>query len=227
MAKEDTYTLNEIDPEDIGDVLVQLEKSFNLSLPRDSFRTVKTFGDICDVYTTKITGRQVNDCTSQQAFYKVRDAIACVRGFDKKMVGPGTRLEDVFPRGSRLSDVSKFKQALGIRVDFLTITGGLCGVLCTGILLSLGAFFFNWRVALTGLSFFMVASWVAGKKGKELDLSTVGGLASRLETEHYFSVRRQRGTVNKNEVIKIIRQAFANRLGIDEEKLGKDAVLGW
>jgi hypothetical protein len=70
MVKEDTCTLHETDPEDIGDVLMQLQQSFNLSLPRNAFAAVKTFDDICDVYTSNITASQVNDCSSQQAFIK-------------------------------------------------------------------------------------------------------------------------------------------------------------
>ena len=63
--------------------------------------------------------------------------------------------------------------------------------------------------------------------GKELDLSTVGELASMLETEHYSDVRRRPGTVNRNEMVKIIRRTFKDRLDIDEENLTSDAALGW
>jgi len=43
--------------------------------------------------------------------------------------------------------------------------------------------------------------------------------------ELFFHIYRRPGTVNRNEVVKIIRRTFADRLDIDEEDLIRDAAL--
>jgi hypothetical protein len=225
--KQEYFKLDEVDPEDIGDVLGLLDKSFNLSLPADSFKEAKTFGDICEVFETNMTGRQEDDCTSQQAFYKVRAAIAATQLVNKNLIEPGSRLEGLFPRASRRRDVRRFTKELGVRVHFLGMKLWVVCCLASGILLSLGAFFFSWRIALTGLVAFSIISRVAARLGKELEVDTVGALAKRLSSQHYRQARRRKDTVNRNEIRKIIKQTFADRLTVDENELTADASLGW
>jgi acyl carrier protein len=41
--------LNNIDPEDLKDTLLKLEKSFGIKFADHSFKDAKAFGDICDI----------------------------------------------------------------------------------------------------------------------------------------------------------------------------------
>ena len=226
MKRDDTLRLDEIDPEDIEDVLLMLEKSFNLSLSYHSFKDVKTFGDICDIYLNN-PGLHLDDCTSQQAFYKVRNAIAFVQPVNKELIMPESRLQDLFPRAGRRIAVSRMEKELDARIGFLAMKDWLFWVLFIGILVSLGAFFFSWKIALASLSFFILLSYIADKLSKELALSTVAELVLRFQDRCYFKARRAPGTVNRNEIINIIRRTFANQLYIDEKDLTRNAVLGW
>lgn len=226
IMNEELFRLDEVDPEDLGDVLNMLDKSFNLSLPTDSFKHAKTFGDICDVFETNIVGQHIDDCTSQQAFYKIRAAIAASQSVDKSYIEADSRVEHLFPRKNRKNDVRRFKQRLGIPLDFLGIKTWQAWVLFLGILFSLIAFFFSWRIALTGLTFFALAGWIAGKLGKELQVKTVGDLSKLLLTTNYRQARRHPDTINKHEIRRIIKQAFMERLDVDEDSLTNDARIG-
>jgi len=219
--------LDNIDPEDFGDSILKLEKSFGVKFADNSMKDAKTFGDICDIIESQINLTDKNDCTIQQAFYKVRKAIGLTQNFDESKIKPQTKLEDIFPRSNRRQNVKNFQQALGFSVDILSMKSWLALTLAAGFILSLIAFFFSWQYAIAGLTFFTLVMWTANKFSKELNVSTVRELTEKISREHYSLARRQSGTVNKNEIVKIIQDVFIADHLLDREHLTKDASLGW
>ena len=73
---DSTFELKNVDSEDLEDVLVMIEKSFDFKFETAELKDVETFGHLCDIITNKVQGNNIDDCTTQQAFYKLRDAIA-------------------------------------------------------------------------------------------------------------------------------------------------------
>ena len=227
MTTLSDFKLDNIDPEDFGDSLLKLEKSFGVKFADNSMKDAKTFGDICDIIESHINLTDKNDCTTQQAFYKVRKAIGLTQNFDESNIEPQTKLEDIFPRSNRRQNVKHFQQALGFSVDILGIKTWLSLTLAAVFILSLIAFFFSWQFAVAGLIFFTLAMWTANKFSKELNVSTVRELTEKISREHYSLARRQTGTVNKNEIVKTIQDIFIADHLLDREHLTKDATLGW
>ena len=84
MTSLTTIELKNIDPEDVGDVLKKVEKSFGFKFGDTELKDVKTFGELCDIITYKVQGDSTNDCTTQQAFYKLKTAISVTTTFPKK-----------------------------------------------------------------------------------------------------------------------------------------------
>src|SRR5687768_1793290 len=101
----DDVKLRDIDPEDFGDTLLKFEKSFGIKFADNSMRDAKTFGDICDIIESQINLTDKDDCTTQQAFYKIRKAIGLTQNFDESIIKPQTKLEDIFPRLNRRQNV--------------------------------------------------------------------------------------------------------------------------
>jgi hypothetical protein len=226
MTILDNIKLSDIDPEDFGETLLKLEKSFGVKFADNSMKDAKTFGDICDIIESQINFTDKDDCTTQQAFYKVRKAIGLTQNFDESNIEPQTKLEDIFPRSNRRQNVKLFQEALGFSVDILTIKSWLGLTIAIGFILSLIAFFFSWQYAVTGLIFLTLSSWMVRKFSKELNVSTIRQLTEKISREHYSSARRQSGTVNRNEIIKTIEDVFIANLLLDRELLTKDATLG-
>ncbi|TAD92632.1 MAG: hypothetical protein EAY75_02080 [Bacteroidetes bacterium] len=110
MTTLDDYKLDNIDPEDFGDTLLKLEKSFGAKFADNSFKDAKTFGDICDIIESQINLTDKDDCTTQQAFYKVRKAIGLTQTFDERSIEPKAKLEDIFPRSNRRQNVKNFNK---------------------------------------------------------------------------------------------------------------------
>jgi len=219
--------LDNIDPEDFGDSILKLEKSFGIKFADNSMKDAKTFGDICDIIESQMNLTDKIDCTTQQAFYKVRKAIGLTQNFDESNIEPQTKLEDIFPRSNRRQNVKHFQQALGFSVDILGMKTWLALTLAAVFILSLIAFFFSWKYAIAGLTFFTLAMWTANKFSKELNISTVRELTEKISREHYSLARRQSGTVNRSEIVKTIQDVFIADHLLDREHLTKDASLGW
>lgn len=72
------YELNNIDPENIEDLLVKVEKSFNIKFVGNELIALLTFGELCDHIVNKIKLDHSDNCTTQQAFYKLRNAISLI-----------------------------------------------------------------------------------------------------------------------------------------------------
>ncbi len=217
--------LENVDPDDISDLLVKLEKSFDMKFESNELMHILTFGELCDHIANKIQLEDSNDCTSQQAFYKLRDAMASTFQIDRKSIATGTTLLGLLPKQSRRSLVKKLDVHLGFKLHILrppywvSVTIGILLVtFCV-------ALFFNWQIGLAGLVCSNAGLWFARKFGNILDLQTVGQVVKKMTRESYLKSRRNPSTFNKSEIEEILVDLFSNDLGIDKSKLTREAKL--
>lgn len=227
MTILDDIKLDEYESEDIFNIVVKLEKSFAIKFDKDAFLNVKTFGDLCDVIESYIKYDNKEDCTKQQAFYKIREAISETQLIDKKLINLDTKLVDLFPRKNRRIQVKLFQRQLGVNLKFLTYPDWLLLTLIIGVLASFIAFFFDWKIAVSGIIFFAIALNVADKLGKYLAVETIKELTEKAAAEHYIDMRSSKMTVNRNEILDTIKEAFINGLDIEKEQLTRDAKFSW
>ena len=113
------YELKDIDSEDTGDLLVKVETSFDIKFIDDELVHITTFGQLCDHIANKIHLDNSDDCTSQQAFYKLRDAISSTLQIDNKTISTDFLLSDLLPRQSRRARTKKFEKNLGFKLNIL------------------------------------------------------------------------------------------------------------
>ena len=219
--------LEDYDDEDIYDVVAKLERSFGLNFDKDAFWLVQTFGDLCDVFERHIAFEPKRDCTTQQAFYRVRKAIGATQLMDENLIVPDSRLADIFPKQDRRTKIRAFKELLGVQVKILTYPDWLGRVLRAGFLLSFIAVFFDWKIALSAVVFLILIDRIAEKSGTTLTLQTVGQLSGKLVREHYVDIRRSETTVNREEIVPIIVDVFSNDLDIEKCYLTRDAKFSW
>jgi Flp pilus assembly protein TadB len=224
----DITKLDNYEDEEIFDVVIKLEKSFGLKFEKDAFYKVQTFGDLCDVYTNNLQGDNSEDCTTQQAFYKVRNAIATTHRINTKEINLATKLQEIFPRDNRRKKIRQLQEELDIKLNMLGIKSWLGWTIFVGIVISLILFFFKWQFAVTGLLFFIALGWTAYKFfAKELKIATVRELTQILARENYAAVRRMKGTVNKQEILKVIIDTFSDNLDIDKAYLTRNEKFSW
>src|SRR3990170_6216426 len=99
--------LRNVDPEDVEDLLVEIATSFNIRFVGKELVHIKTFGQFCDHITDKIQLVDSDTCTSQQAFYKLRNAIVSTLHIDRTAITTDLLLIDFLPRQTRRSRTKK------------------------------------------------------------------------------------------------------------------------
>ncbi|MBD1385483.1 hypothetical protein IDJ75_09360 [Mucilaginibacter rigui] len=215
--------LSNIDPEDIGDVLLKIERSFNIRFTDEDLTHIKTFGALCDLVVDKVKQVQSDSCTTQQAFYKLRNAINAKKPIEKCDLKPQTKLCELFPRDNRIEVVADLENEMGLHMNLLQpkqwIVYSFAGLLMAAIALSFinnVAGFIVAGLAITGLI-------LAGKFGKELKVKTLGDLSEKIAREHYLKCRRDASTVNRGEVAEKVKELFADYLHVEPSALKKQA----
>ncbi len=217
------FKLNNVDPEDIDDVLVKIERSFNIRLDDTSCKEVKTFGKLCDIVVEKVKQTNNDSCTTQQAFYKIRNAINSTISPPKELIRPQTRLSDIFPRDTRLQVIAEIEKEMGFNIDLLQPKQGIVGAFIFILLASLVGLFFQPLIAFAGMFIAAAGLLLAGRFGKELKVKTLGELAEKVAREHYIKCRRDAATINRNEIAQKIKELFTAELYMEPSVLTRDA----
>lgn len=217
--------LENVDPDDISDLLVKVEKSFDMKFASTELMHIFTFGELCAHIANKIQLEHSNDCTSQQAFYKLRDVMASTFQIDQKKITTNSALVGLLPKQSRRSLVKKLEEHLGFKLHILRPPYWASVTLAILLVTSCAALFFNWQIGLAGLAFSNIGLWFVNKIGSVLDVQTVGQVAKKMTRENYFKSRRYPNTFNKVEIEKILTDLFSNDLCIDKRKLTREAKL--
>jgi hypothetical protein len=224
MTYIDDLTLQDCRLEDVETVLPKIEKSFGLKFGCAEFKNVKTFGDLCKIVENHVNYHDI-DCTLQQGFYKARNSISRAQNIDKHTIKTDSRLEELFPRKTRIKDWKRVEDELEFKVPILTMQNGLFWILFSGFLLTFLCFFLSWKIALISLTGFWILSKFLDRFSKELSLQNVGELSRKITSENYTLIRRNGGSGNAKEVFDMIQEMFSSELEIHRDFLTRDALL--
>jgi acyl carrier protein len=194
--------LNNIDPEDIGDVLLKIERSFHIKFTDQDLKMVKTFGALCDLVVDKVKLAQSDSCTTQHAFYKLRNAINTKNTIERDLLKPQTRLAEIFPRDNRIEVVADMEAEMGFHLNLLQPKQWIVWVFALILVASISLSFFNNIAGFIGIAISLTGLVLAGKFGKELKVKTLGDLAEQIARKHYQTCRKNASTVNRAEVAK-------------------------
>jgi len=217
------YELKNIDPYDISEVLVKIEKSFDIKFENDELEYITTFGELCDHIANKVKLDLSDECTTQQAFYKLRNAISSILKIDSNTISTDFLLIDLFPRQNRRAIITELERFLGVKLNILRPPHWVTITFLILLLASFVELFFVGQIGLLVLAMSIGGYLFANKIGIELDVQTIGQLAAKMTRENYLKSRRNSKTFNKNEIEKVLTDLFSNDLGLDKSKLKRDA----
>jgi hypothetical protein len=219
--------LKDVDGEDLETFLEGVEHSFGVNFLWDDLGEIRTIGQLSDHILGKVQLNNVEDCTTQQAFYKLRDAISSTLHIDKKRIVPGLPLKEILPWSGRRKSTRKLENHLGFNLDLLHTPGWMVLVLILMLLTSLVFLFLNWQIGLLGLTMTIVGIRLAPSIHKAFSVQTVGELAEKMMRETYLESRRDPKTVNKREMEKILMTWLADFFDLDKVKLTRESTFGW
>ncbi|MBS1532473.1 MAG: hypothetical protein JSU01_19375 [Bacteroidetes bacterium] len=203
--------LKRFESADVEAVLARLEKSFNIKFDYNSLGGVNSYRMLADIISSKINLEHADTCTTQQAFYKLRHAIAAATGRQKSLINPKTRLSEVLPQENLSQTIEKIEEELNIKLCVLGPKAWVVRVFLFALLCSLAGFSIDWHIAIAGCLTSVLGLKLAGKFGKEIHLKTVGDLANKISRESYIKARRN-PTVNRTEIEQKVRELFAVEL---------------
>jgi hypothetical protein len=217
--------LKEVDIEDIEDLILKVENSFRIQFEQNELQNVKTYGDLCDEILKKIDLQSVDDCTSQQAFYKLRNVITNFTESEKNEVNPKTELINLFPKKNRINKIREIEKELGSKLSILSPTKYVSGIISLLMLVSFIWIFFSWKLGFLGIGISILGFWIAQKTGNTFTIKTVGDLSEKMVKNNYLISRRNTKTVNKNEIENVISELFSDYLYMEKPKLTREAEL--
>jgi hypothetical protein len=215
--------LSTIDPEDIGEVLLKIERSFNIRFTDEDLTHIKTFGALCDLVVDKVKHVQSDSCTTQQAFYKLRNAINAKKPIEKCELRPQTKLCELFPRDNRIEVVADLEEEMGLHMNLLRPKPGIVLAFVAALVVSVTVSLAYGVIGYAGTVISIAGLILAGKFGKELKVKTLGDLSEKIAREHYLKCRRDASTVNRAEVTEKVKELFTGYLPVEPSTLKKAA----
>lgn len=215
--------LKETDPLDIDEAIECIEKSFGIQFIESDLKTIKTFGEFCELVNKKTNSHDMQDCTTQQTFYKLRHACELLPLNLSETISPKTELKIVFPKNLRKDLINKFQEKLGLNLDILHPPEYLEVALLISILVGFVLLFFTFKIGLAIFLSSYIGLYIAKKLGNNFRIVTFGDLANKVTNENYTRFRSTPHTTNKHEVQDTVKQIFCTKLGLKSEDLNDEA----
>jgi len=213
------------DIEDINDVLKKIEIAYGIRFGETELQDVRTFGQLCNCILDKVSIEDVQDCTTQQAFYKLRDAFVEITGTNREDIKVNTDLSELFLSQDRKKQVKELEAVLGFKTHILTMQPLIKQLTVSVGLLSGIVVFFNWQYGLSGAGLTIALGLWGFATANTFTVRTVGELSEKLVMEHYINVRRNPLTGNKDEIIRQIEKLFLEYLMIDRTGIHPDTII--
>ncbi|MFT3796574.1 hypothetical protein [Flavobacterium sp.] len=177
---------------------------------------LKTFGEISNHIISKIELENDNGCTSQQAFYKLRNAITKVTGIPSSEISPSTELTSLFPK-ERRKIFTLIERELSLDLKAFRVPNIIALFIFTVFIASFIMIFINWKFGLFGIIFSIALTKFIGMTTTKFSEKTVGELAKSMMYDNYVEVRRNPNRVNRSEIKKNLEEMFIKELGLRNE----------
>lgn len=193
--------LHQIDSEDIEDIIVQLQESLGTTFPNDAFKDVDTFGELVTAVENNLTVEHAANCTSQQAFYRIRKALKEMN-IDQKIM-PSLRLNTIFPKKNRRAIVNEFSSHLKIDIKLLQPHGRVLNPTLTCLFFGVILLFIYPLIGFLTIACSILALRLVSRYGSMLRVNDVRELSELLRNEKY-SLTRSTPTINRKEIQDIL-----------------------
>ena len=214
-----TNKLHVYEIENIEDCISEIEKMYNFKFENNELESVKKFEEFCDLIIEKIDLRNVESCTSQQAFYRLRNSLTETKLIEKENLNIETELKKIFPRKNRKQLIEKVENELKMKLDIIKAPDFITTSLLIIGIVSVVLLFFYWKISLVGISISVLGFYLCKWFGNELKVKSVKELVEKITSENYLEVRSEKDTINKTELKKILTDWISENSFIEKDKL--------
>ena len=212
-------TLDTEEIENIEDCIPQIEKMYHFRFEKGELEILNSYEEFCNLIITKIKFENIEDCSTQQAFYKIRNSIVEENIFEKNNIKLSTELKNIFPRKNRIELVKRVEKNIGFNLDILRPPEIIYYSLMLILIISFIILFINWKIGFVSIAITVFGFYCCKWFGKEFEVDNVKELVEKITSENYLEIRRQKNTVNKSELKDLITNWFVENAGIEKERL--------
>jgi len=200
---------------DIEDLILKAEKSFGIKFHEAELSHVKNFGEFCDYVIDKIPFEDIQTCTSQQAFYKLKNAILNNQDVSSDLITPTSKLEQIFPKENRRSRIREIENKLGFKLSILEPPRWVTIFLVVLLCVSFAYIFLNFKLGIISFALSIAAMQISIKNGNNFKVKTLREVVEKMIRENYLNSRRNSNSVNKHEIENILTNWFKDDLPVD------------
>lgn len=215
--KLEDYQLEELS---LG-LLPLLENSYNFRFKEDELSEVVNFEGLIDVILDRIDLDNDELCTSQIAFYELRQAIARTKIYDAQRLTPETSLEELLPAKGRRKQLKYLEQNLGYELRAISPNVILILILTFALIGSFIVLFYNLSIGLVGVLISLFFLRIVSIFGKTLNYITVRELIEDTLSVNYLRFRKGKNRINKKELRIELNKWFSRELDLTEDELNK------
>lgn len=215
------YKFDNADLENIEDLIPSIEKMYKINFDENELARLTNFDEFCEKIVAKINLENVDNCTTQQAFYKLRKSIVDLGIAKKNELNTETKLREIFPRKNRRKIVRSLEENIGFELNLINPQQIISISLFVLILVSIVFLFINFKFGILGILISVLGFKLAYKFGKEIEMNSIRELVEKITTENYLNLRRNKNTINRKELKNVLTDWFAENLGIEKNELKK------
>lgn len=200
--------------DDLYEFIEKTEKSFDIKFRDNELESIATIDDFAEHIARKLDLNDTADCTTQQAFYKLREAIAETAGISKNSIAPTAAMEELVPKKQRRQIIKSLEKNLGFGLNLLQPKDWVSIPLFFILALGFIALFFNAWYGAAGIAFSAIGLKLAYTFGTDFTMGTPGEIAEKMAVLHYRKSRRS-GTINRKEISKTLTLILMDVMGAD------------
>jgi hypothetical protein len=224
-----------IDPDDLDDLALEIEKTFAVEFSPEDHAAIRTLGDLCDWLQSRLP--PAGACLSSAVFYRLRKALCTRFGTNRETVKPATITESLIPLAQRRAVWPDLQHAIGMqriiklrRPKWLSWTVGLTSAALIGSGLFLGAFnLFPKYYEMIGTGFLIAFVGVFATRPFAVcipdNCKNIGNLVKAILAKDYRGMARAVGRSHPQDLWTVVRAIVASNLGLSEDDLKKTTVF--
>lgn len=212
MEKE-IYEIKGLESEEFEDLLQQFLILNKIELKHEKLIVIKSFKELVNLVLENINYEESSDCSSQQAFYKIKRSIYKNTDYSKEIL-LSSELKEIIPTKNRRNIIKQIENDLGFNFDILKPKDWIVKILMVFTLLSFVMLFIKFTIGLTTLLFVILMFKIVYKTAKEFKVKTYKELVELSSSENYFNFRKNKETINKKEFEKVIYRWFSQNTGV-------------
>ncbi len=195
--------------------LQNIERTFNIKLKSDALKNVASIDDLCDTICDEIKHSHAEGCSTQQAFYRFRNAFMAVSPCRKSEITPACKVKTIFPCEDRAEMIQQVEAELGLKINILQPKPWIQALLAALLAGSVMACFIYGVIGAAGIILAAVGYKFSTRFCSELNVKTVGDLVAKMVRDNNLKSRKGTAPVNRHEVEHKVHQLFANQMQLE------------